>query len=1210
VLISSLVAAVIAVVAVLVLRKFDRDNNQMDKVKRYADKRLADFDEYFKMRGQALDGLSADLETRQAGAVAAVHRLEKQVEEFKKISSGFDDRFRAVDEIGAKINAYGRSLGELMEMTEKVEQNLENVKKESVIIDKLNAKIEEEKKAVELINKRIPLIIQDFNGKNQDNLKAIATELLNQYKTRAEQIDAATKEAEQRSEVLMNKIDESIRQAYAEAATKATTLEDSAFTKLKENARIRSETFVREIKERAADLENQLNQKIAENQKIIDAKTVDFTSGINEKSMLMENEFRSKSEEMSAVLKREIGELDKSLKEQVNALDVQSREQTAEVKILLTDNLAQAKKLAAELQNENNGNGKALESIRESLAKQTTELQTRYTGLFEKAVQDADTKESNAYARFQEISDKHLDNFKSTIEAKINGMQQQMNATITEVQKKLADSENGATATAENIARKAEDANNQLQSFQTQADQKMAVINEKLGGMMTKLSQVYDAKQTELLGNVDKQLEEYRKNMEYRFEKLERIAQDVDTLEKNLRGQLSMTQKKVVEEFNLFSATQQQKQTQFENAIKTDSQDLATQIQILEKNLDEIKERASDNVSATLKDFEETFGADLKRRSVAIDDNLNTWKANYDSKLDVLTSDYEASRREMEVRYSEEMKQKLADIEERTSDQASRFRENIERSQNEIQNQITEVEQSIRQFTEKARADLQNATSTSDGFIKQALDGYAQRINEQMDKAAQDSQAKIDAMGAELINRNESNAANIDAMVSDFNAWRTQLKQQFEQTKSLYGSQLGSIQQNFEQNFEDFKNKTLTEQDDITKQISDLKSQVESSVTGYQERSEKILAEQQRMYEEMLQETQRRVREQNADADNNIREIKAQIQEINDQNNAREAEMVMRMQNDATDLQTRFSEIDRQVKSFSAQMQSYQKAEQLKNQIDSQIAELKGQLTQIETYQAAMDDLDRHFQSIQEINSDINAKLTKFSTEKNHIDSLERDFDRLVEMSGTMDSKIRELQTTNDDLQSLQLTVRNFQETLGGISDRYERLEKKQQVIDQVSASVDKTFEDLKDLEQRLEQASRQSSILPDRISDVQKNVENLMSSNSRINDAVDKVTSLQGLLDDTEKRVRDLQQSREGIARSETRLNELSAEIDSKFQLLAKLTKEDLSKNPGPVESRLSPQDRESIHHLKRQGWSVEEIARSMKRSVSEIELVLEMPE
>ena len=144
---------------------------------------------------------------------------------------------------------------------------------------------------------------------------------------------------------------------------------------------------------------------------------------------------------------------------------------------------------------------------------------------------------------------------------------------------------------------------------------------------------------------------------------------------------------------------------------------------------------------------------------------------------------------------------------------------------------------------------------------------------------------------------------------------------------------------------------------------------------------------------------------------------------------------------------------------------------------------------------------------------------------------------------------------------------------------------------------------------------TRQSAVLPDAIRDVQHNIETLMSNNGRINDAVDKITSLQSLLDDTERRVEQINSAREGIGRAETRLQKLDGEIDKKMDLLLKATRSDMERSgssaplPSSSGSSITPRDRETIIDLKRRGWTVDDIARRMKRSVGEVELILEMP-
>ena len=67
---------------------------------------------------------------------------------------------------------------------------------------------------------------------------------------------------------------------------------------------------------------------------------------------------------------------------------------------------------------------------------------------------------------------------------------------------------------------------------------------------------------------------------------------------------------------------------------------------------------------------------------------------------------------------------------------------------------------------------------------------------------------------------------------------------------------------------------------------------------------------------------------------------------------------------------------------------------------------------------------------------------------------------------------------------------------------------------------------------------------------------------------------------------------------RKEKLYNGIEADMDAPLQQPSEF----------PESTELSPADRRNIIKLKRQGWSLDDIARTVKRSVTEIEIVLEM--
>ena len=118
----------------------------MEKIKRYAENRKAEFDKYFDERGKNLSQLSAELDTKNIAAKAAVKRLDQQYGEFMERADSLQEPLDAVNGIHEKIASYDKAISSLMEMTAAVEQNLERVKNEADVIDKFNGRLDRQER--------------------------------------------------------------------------------------------------------------------------------------------------------------------------------------------------------------------------------------------------------------------------------------------------------------------------------------------------------------------------------------------------------------------------------------------------------------------------------------------------------------------------------------------------------------------------------------------------------------------------------------------------------------------------------------------------------------------------------------------------------------------------------------------------------------------------------------------------------------------------------------------------------------------------------------------------------------------------------------------------------------------------------------------------------------------------------------------------------
>ena len=132
---------------------------------------------------------------------------------------------------------------------------------------------------------------------------------------------------------------------------------------------------------------------------------------------------------------------------------------------------------------------------------------------------------------------------------------------------------------------------------------------------------------------------------------------------------------------------------------------------------------------------------------------------------------------------------------------------------------------------------------------------------------------------------------------------------------------------------------------------------------------------------------------------------------------------------------------------------------------------------------------------------------------------------------------------------------------------------------------------------------------MPKEIEDVQNNVDELLKNGPKIGDAAAKLNSLQEILNETEQRLEEINSARNGVGRIEERLTKMDKDLDGKLKLVQAMVNTDVQKNPDKNNQFISPQEREQVKNLARQGWTVAQMARALNRTQGEINLILELP-
>ena len=1520
-MIENIITAAVCLIMLIVFRRLDKKNRSIEKVKKFTDKILADFEDTFKNRVMQLENAGSELDVKQIQALAAVKKLEQEKAHFEESAADFSARTAQLDDVKNRILSYENVINELLEMTERVEENLEKIRKHSAFVDKTAKIISEQQKRLDETEKRIPAILSDFQKQNTERLGTLGAEYTAALDRRFADLEMLAEAAVDKNQQLLDEIQTVFDESLSRAREKADALEEGVFETLKENTLKREEAFEallerstrdltdyidREKENLSADLLEKMEktkkdtddlyeqfrtesdkalqtmqdeltaaiasgketvfsdlslekerfseaaaERHAELQKALDEQKNSVAAGleahsahINETMESYNNRFSAELEQQSAELtslmqsehaslekeltdKRErlealidkteqvLAEADSGQKEKIRealrlgeehfntaAREIEEKTQSALEEVrrhvfeelshqqeTLNASLAETKKLlhiigpgqeekvreamekeeravreamekqeafvrdtidahndklntaieslmaeAADMrekgqeaiQKQENAVQEAIEKqesvVRNTIDAHNDKLNTAIESLMTEAAdmrekgQEAIQKQENAVREaiekqesfVRDTIDAHNDKLNTAIESlmaeaadmreKVRGdsalaldnLEAELTEALEQRQRTLADNiarfaeENNAEierqkaelaefntnfGRAEELIRELDDTVNRKQkegmdllnrlseriesetavitegfekaindlsstmeeknrSFADKIQTRQQEINEELETHLSELTRRFDTARDEAVQNNARRLHSFfedtedriahtEKDVEYRLKKIESLGAAIDNLDNSFRILMDGAEKRILGEFDLFKTDRSEAQDQFEKTVNSSYAEMKGVIDNLDTELNELKNRAYDNVSEKLKIFEDDFFRDLNERGENLNTSLEEWKQGFDIRLNDVSRHFEAERRDLETRYGEDIKEKFGTLQEKYREHIENFESILRQNDADFRERMTALDASLRDFADSHQERMEEARKAAETLLTAELERQKENAAEQAERCEREIGEKLAQISQSVSFTQEETKGSLEGILGELASWRERLNEQLEEKSAAVTEKLEDLEQKSEEHIdqiqkvfsvdvERFTTMTKEERAKISGELDLLKEQSKRSLEQYEERTQEMLVELKTAYAAMLEDTNRKISDENTDAEQKLRILRNTVKDIQKKTETIHEKAVSSIQNEANKLKMDINATDRQLKQFLAQTQLIEKTVEMKNQLENEMTDLRAHISRFDGFKQITDSIEAQFGKMRKMDEDISVKLQQFAAGKNKIDDMDANFGRLMQLSDSMDKKIRDLQSTSDDLQILQGEVRRFQDTLGDISGRYDRLEKKNTVLDQTIEGVGRTFEDLRSLEERLAECTRQTAEMPETIDMLRADLNTLMEKSGSINDIADKLNNLDGILAEADRSIERVDKACEWISKTEVRLDEMKKETMEQVNLLGSLIK-DGSKTKKRSAGAPPIAVRENVLKLKRQGWTVEQIASSLNLTIGEVELILD---
>lgn len=1145
----------IVLVILAVYRQLDRNNRSLEKVKRYADKVQGDLDGIVSQKAMELRDMSIEVDVHQKAAKEVLKRIQG-------IEESLNTRAGQIEQIGSRINDYDGALEELVQMTRRVEENISRIKDESEYVDKVGKRLTVSSQRMNELEQSVNGLVQRFESMNRENVENMQESVMATVQDRVDELSLLVTQAEKHVDETVGELHEQGEEVSRRLLDRVQAVQaklDTSVTGYTERIKAIEKEYAKrldEAAERGERLETAAIQKLREH---IEAKMKAASQELSTEIASL----RTNTESFQAEIAEKMHSVEEDLASAEGQVAVRVRE--------IDKSLAELEKVATKQFGAVQGQTKELAQAME--ADLLKELKTRMG-------ESADTLR------------RHVAEARQQFESET--------ATVAALNKQWQDKQKELAGTIEGSSRE----------IAGRVEEVSRSFTERLETTTEEIEQ-------SVVSRVEKRLDDYEKGLGYRFEKIEAVQTDIDTLESNLRESMERMAARMKEDVTLLGNQLQEKRRADIEQHNAEMGRMRGLMSELEEGINELKSNAYDNVSEKLKGFEDDFFADLRERSVSMQKRMSDWQAQVQATMESMAQEGEDERSRIETAFSEGLQSRLEELQTRLTGQNDRLERQASQFRSGVESQIAETDKQVRELQQLLAGEIGNAEQSARESFEQRFAQVGAEVAEKLSTLDRSVADRMKALQDTVEIGHRDMEAVLDAAKSDVTVWQSQVLQQLKASEAEVDGEfagfkvqvsdtISNIREDFEQQKNDLLAATNAERAELRDEIEALSTRVKELEVDLESRTRTILDTLAGEYQQFQSEFQKKSRDVQSEADTKVREFRAFVHDTRDQFEVMQQKLFGKLDEDVNVLNVNLTEIDKRQKGFVEQTRIFERADALKEALVSSIEEMKRDLSTLDAQRKELKGIENEFARLRKLGDEAAERLARFVGEKRRIDGLEEDYKRLIGMSQAVELKLEQVTASNDTLAQMQLSLRNLDDMQRDVEAKFQRLEKKRSILDVTAEGVDKNFTYLEDLERKLETLKGQLDTLPGEVEELFDRLEQLSLQRKDVDGAVRQLNGLDDTLADVEKRMEDLQTAREWLARTETRLEEISRSAEEQVKLLGTIMKDDAKGSKERGAPSLSARD--TVIKLARQGWKVQEIAQATKLSRGEVELILEI--
>jgi chromosome segregation ATPase len=1165
--VGNLITLIIVALTLLLYRQFDRKNRSLERVRKYADKVMGELDVYAAEKGAAVKDFGIALEVERKSAAELMKRLQALTEQ------ELAEKAAAIVRLEERLGDYDESLAELVGMTGRIQENLNRIRDESAFVEHVGKQVGDLRDKLNEMEKDLGGILVRFDRENTEALDktagglftALTAEIRNMegraeiVKRQVEEHRAAVDKVERDRAVNLNRdmaiIERSLKEAVEKAGARADKMEEAALGKLRDQAQDRINRLHAVWEEKLRAAQEAVKARMGEIQDQIKQFREEWKEG--------QGEMEARQKQQRESWDREARELESRLKEQREDWNGALADQRE-----ILD--GEVRSLEALIGQQREDWNTALKTQREALNQEVLSLE----GLIGQRQEDW----SAVLKAQRDTLDREVRNLDALIGQQRDALDRQVRELELRVKGQQEDWDAVSSAQRESWA---EDIRKMDSLIRQQQDEIKAAINrqrEDLGEAAMKQQDEIKAainRQREDLGAaVMKQQNEINGAISQELERLNAAAvRQRDEINGVIAQQRDEINNAIAQQRDAWAALSRDLEQQIldASAVRLDEYRRAQAEEINRlAGLADDAARLEEELRLSMQEAVNRVNADFSRFEQEAARGRDAVAAEFSGQVGALKHEMEAVGQELKSLKSEACE----NVSEKLKLFEDDFFTGLNKRSAEIDLRLAEwhdaLDARLAEMAETAAVERRQAEIRLTEEMRKNLSDQGDRLTTELERLKNDAGAFEAGIREEMRGVDETRQSLQEQVKHDLEETRRMAE---DSAKNEIGRYSLSLAETLKQN-----------QRELEAQLQNIVVEVEAKsgeIGGFIEDSRRNMEEWQGSYlartrelDASMDEARRRIREMVTESDERLASMRSSIDEIR--------------------------------KELIDETKIFDKAGELRQEMERRIEDLGGDLDRLDQRKNETAQLENQFDRIKRLGDDVNAKMTRFLSEKRRIEVMEADFNRLLQTSRAVEEKLVQVSSSDDTLQALQVQIRRLDDAVKETEEKYQRIERKNQILEETNDGIDRNFKILQETEERARRAGEELARIKGEMEILRSSIETLAADNGKALDTMDKLAVLDDTLSQIEKRIGEMQVARDWLARTETRLTELDKQAQTELRLIGSLLKRDGKQLPAG-KGAPPPRDRDNIIKLHRQGWKKEEIAKTLDISIGEVELILE---